>query len=450
MWYNNYMESIPNAEKKVRHMTEFYLKPNMEDFPIRTIGTLKHIERPETLYGMLSALLFRSGEMGGDIQEELLANGIVLPEEGSYRVFMVELDDPKLQTMTGRQRHRKRLALYAAMRGRLAEALPEETNGFLVLMLGCLVGILFPAENGEALTEACQKVVDYTKEVLGYEAHVTISNLHDNIRGIASAYRMAQDFENSRSFYTGMAERVFCLPEMIAQRLTDHKQRTDFEQTFDDASERICGSIQAEDVDVAARYMQDQLRRIAENCMGMPYPTTLNLTVNRFLYQLQYRLTDQNLADWRYITQMDFSRELISQATLEDYLAEGRVIVEKLVEHYRVRTKDQYASLMHDIRTYVVENATDVNMGLTSVSREFKLKPREAAESFRKFFGESVNDVIHKTRVAKAKRLLLETDEPVQEIAAAVGYCSLATMYRAFTNVEGVAPGRLRKTKKDT
>ena len=88
-------------------MTAFHLKPNMEDFPIRTIGTLKHIERPETLYGMLSALLFRSGEMGGDIQEELLANGIVLPEEDSYRVFMVELDDPKLQTMTGRQRAQK-------------------------------------------------------------------------------------------------------------------------------------------------------------------------------------------------------------------------------------------------------------------------------------------------------------------------------------------------------
>lgn len=86
---------------------------------------------------------------------------------------------------------------------------------------------------------------------------------------------------------------------------------------------------------------------------------------------------------------MDFSRELISQATLEDYLAEGRVIVEKLVEHYRVRTKDQYASLMHDIRTYVVENATDVNMGLTSVSREFKLSPGRQRNPSGNFLGKA-------------------------------------------------------------
>ena len=224
-------------------------------------------------------------------------------------------------------------------------------------------------------------------------------------------------------------------------------QRTDFEQTFDEAAERICGSIQAGDVDAADRYMKDQLWKIAKNCMGMPYPTTLNLTINRFLSLLQYRLTDQNLADWRYITQMDFSRDLVASPTLEAYLAEGRTIVEKLIEHHRLRTSDRYDSLMHDMRAYIVENVTDMNMGLTSVSREFKLKPRETAESFRKYFGESINDVIHKTRVAKAKRLLLETDDSVQEIAEAVGYCSLATMYRAFTNVEGVAPGRLRKTR---
>lgn len=52
-----------------------------------------------------------------------------------------------------------------------------------------------------------------------------------------------------------------------------------------------------------------------------------------------------------------------------------------------------------------------------------------------------------KARVKKAKELLLTTDASVQDIAEAVGYCSLATMYRAFTNVEGVAPGKLRQKR---
>lgn len=416
------------------------------ELPIETMGDLQGISYTEDLYGILSALLFRSAEMGEDIQDALAHRGIVLPNCG-YRVLLFELDDAKLAAMSGQQRHRKRLQLYDALRGRLAQELPKGISGFLVLILGCLLGIVFPAEEGAPLVEACRRTVQYGKESLGYDVHVTISNCHQNVGSIASAYHMAQDFENSRSFYTGMAERVFCVPETTVARLTDRDQRTDFEQTFDEAAERICGSIQAGDVDAADRYMKDQLWKIAENCMGMPYPTTLNLTINRFLSLLQYRLTDQNLADWRYITQMDFSRDLVASPTLEAYLAEGRTIVEKLIEHHRLRTSDRYDSLMHDMRAYIVENVTDMNMGLTSVSREFKLKPRETAESFRKYFGESINDVIHKTRVAKAKRLLLETDDSVQEIAEAVGYCSLATMYRAFTNVEGVAPGRLRKNR---
>ena len=115
--------------------------------------------------------------------------------------------------------------------------------------------------------------------------------------------------------------------------------------------------------------------------------------------------------------------------------------------HARELRQDQREGLLRDIRAYVMENATDMNMGLTAVARQFRLKPREAAETFRTYYGESINDVIHKARVKKARELLLTTDMPVQDIASAVGYCSLATMYRAFTNVEGIAPGKLRQSK---
>ncbi len=54
---------------------------------------------------------------------------------------------------------------------------------------------------------------------------------------------------------------------------------------------------------------------------------------------------------------------------------------------------------------------------------------------------------MHRARVRKAKELLLTTDRSVQEIAEEVGYCSLATMYRAFSNIEGIAPGKLRQSK---
>ena len=129
------------------------------------------------------------------------------------------------------------------------------------------------------------------------------------------------------------------------------------------------------------------------------------------------------------------------------FSVDPRDIAQELVNHARERKVDRRDMLLRDIRAYVVDNATDMNMGLTAVAREFRLKPRETAEAFRQYYGESINDVMHKTRVKKAKELLLTTNTPVQDIAEAVGYCSLATMYRAFTNVEGVAPGKLRQSK---
>ena len=242
----------------------------------------------------------------------------------------------------------------------------------------------------------------------------------------------------------GAIDRVFVIPDTALQRIGDAAQRTEFERGFFQIAERICGAVQAENAQAAATQLRAQLRKIAENCIGMPFPITLNLTINRFMMLLQNQLVEQNLANWRHITQADYSRTLSAAGTMEDYLAAGDQIAAELVAHARELRQDQRDGLL---RAYVMENATDMNMGLTAVAREFRLKPREAAETFRAYYGESINDVIHKARVKKARELLLTTDTPVQDIASAVGYCSLATMYRAFTNVEGIAPGKLRQSR---
>ena len=81
------------------------------------------------------------------------------------------------------------------------------------------------------------------------------------------------------------------------------------------------------------------------------------------------------------------------------------------------------------------------------VSKEFRIPPREVAVSFRRYYGVSVNAVIHRARVQKAKELLIHTDDSIKSIAKAVGYVSLATMYRAFTNIAGITPGEVRRSK---
>lgn len=415
--------------------------------PVIAVGAFSKQQIPEDLYGMISALLLRGFAMGRDIQDQLNYQGFELPDR-EFRVVQFTLADPKLQTLTGRQRHNCRLNIYHALREYLAGQLADTDGGLLTFLMGYMFGILYTGGQDDQVVDACQRTVEYAQTQLGFTVYGSISCRWDTVERIETAYLTLQDVEKSRQFYGSRIPQTFVIPPDALVRISDVQQRTQFEHTFFQSVERICGSVQAEDVEAAQQHIRFQLEKIADNSIGLPYPNTLNMTTNRFISLLQYRLAEQDLADWRYISQIDFSRELVSQASLEDYLNASQSIAERLVEHFKVRSEQRHDRLMRDIRAYVEQNATDMNMGLTTVSREFKLKPREAAERFRQYFGESINDVLHKARVRKAKELLLTTDDSVQDIAEAVGYCSLATMYRAFTNVEGVAPGKLRQKKK--
>ncbi len=427
-------------------MLEKWCRDSSGQNPVLRLG--RKLERPisEQLYGLLGALLFRSTEMGEDIYDEMNHIGLPMPE-GRYRVVLFALEDPNVMSLSGRQRHNCQINLYCAMREHFQTEAGDRLDGYLVLMLGYLLGILYPGDSPELVEQLCRETVDYAQRVLGIRVHVAIDTPHEGAEQIERSYQSLQDVEYSRSFYADLIDQVYVTPENIIQRITDEDQRTRFEHTFFQTATRVCGAVRAENCAAVEDCLREQLRAIAENCVGLPYPNALNLTVNRFITLLQYRLAEEDLADWRYLAERDFSRDLVSSATLTEYLAVSGIIARQLVDHAKTRSVQRHDRLMHDIRQYVIENATDMNMGLTAVSREFRIKPRELAESFRAYFGQSINDVIHLARVKRAKELLLTTDDSVQSIAEAVGYCSLATMYRAFSNVEGVAPGQFRQRR---
>lgn len=426
-------------------MLDTWCKETADRSPLYPVGAFRREKIPEGLYGMIGALLLRSSTIGDEIQDELRHLHFPLPDS-PFRIVLFSLEDTQITALTGKDRHNCRLNVYYAVMDRLCRQLKASCNGFLVLHMGYMIGLLYPG-SADNISDACQDVVDYSRDTLGFSLHADVSMPRSGIDSIESAFQMVENFERSRSFFTDMSAPVFELTANNMERIRDTAQRTNFEQTFFKTADQICGAIRAEDTAAAAQYLRAQLLRIAENSLGLPYPDTLNMTVNRFISLLQYRLVGQDLANWRYVSQMDFSRDLVSSKNLQEFLDVSQEIASALVTHSQERTTVRYDSLMHDIYAYIEENATDVNMGLTLISRTFKLKPRETAESFRQYFGESVNDVMHRARVRKAKDLLLTTARSVQEIAEEVGYCSLATMYRAFSNIEGVAPGKLRQNK---
>ena len=414
--------------------------------PLAILGAIVPHQIPDVLYGTIGALLSRSLELGVETLQLLAGLQVTLPDR-SFHVVLLALDDPKLKELAGIDRHNCSIHLYSGLREHMIGFLDGKADGLFVLMNGYLIGLVYPKSDPACVAECCGDVRQYAMKEMGVSCHVTASTAWDGIENIERAFKMVSDIEASRKFYEDLIEPVFVAPESAIRRLTDTDQRTRSEQAFFPVAERICGTVRAGDTAGAARELHKQLRQIAEHCIGLPYPNALNLSINRFFSLIQFRLMEEELADWRHLVEADFSRELISRPTLSEFLDASAGIAEKLIAHAKERMDSRHANLMREIRAYLEENAADMNLGLTSVARTFHITPREAAESFRAFYGLSINDIVHRIRVKRAKELLLTTNDSVQDIAAAVGYCSLATMYRAFTNIEGVAPGKLRQNR---
>ena len=277
--------------------------------PVELVGISG--QAPEELGGMLGALLFRSSQLGQEIADFLASEGFPLPE-GPFRLLLMALDDPLVQNLEGGKRYRCRINLYDHLRQWLMTKIDGKAKGFLFMQLGYLLGLFYEETAPDDLSKVCREVVDYATEALGISIRVTLSHTWEGVKNISGAYRAVQDVEQGRDFYTDKLASAYTMGDTL-QRLLDREQKAEFEQEFFQTANRVCGSIRAGDRKTVTRYIRDQLMKIAKNSIGLPYPTTLHLTTNRFVSLLQYSLISEDLADWRHLEHMDFSRDLAAQ-----------------------------------------------------------------------------------------------------------------------------------------
>lgn len=104
-------------------------------------------------------------------------------------------------------------------------------------------------------------------------------------------------------------------------------------------------------------------------------------------------------------------------------------------------------------------NYYDVEEALTLIHTNYhrKLTVNEAAQkammapanfcaAFKKITGMGFHEYLNFYRVRNARFMLEQTDESIQEIAAASGFSDLKTFYRVFKNSTGLPPGEYKKS----
>lgn len=116
----------------------------------------------------------------------------------------------------------------------------------------------------------------------------------------------------------------------------------------------------------------------------------------------------------------------ISDACLKEHEASSEILREK-------------------IYTYIEANYGDPNLSVEAISDAFGKSRTNLFLLFKDQTGNSLLYHINSTRIEHAKKLLMETQKTVQEIAEETGFSSLATFSRVFKKYTALSPGKYRE-----
>lgn len=104
---------------------------------------------------------------------------------------------------------------------------------------------------------------------------------------------------------------------------------------------------------------------------------------------------------------------------------------------------EKHEMLMKQLMEYIEQHYRE-DISLEELAGHVGLHPNYVCAVFKKKAGHSYLTYVHRERLQYAKRLLLETDYTIDQIAAEVGYNSASQFARVFRKYENVSPSGFR------
>jgi YesN/AraC family two-component response regulator len=106
--------------------------------------------------------------------------------------------------------------------------------------------------------------------------------------------------------------------------------------------------------------------------------------------------------------------------------------------------KDEHTQLSRQVIEYVRLHYSSDNLNITMIGEAFRLTPSYLSKLFKAQTGEALLDTINRTRLEEAKKLLMQQNISIAEIAKSVGYSDINTFNRIFKKFEGITPGKYK------
>jgi len=287
------------------------------------------------------------------------------------------------------------------------------------------------------MRELCEEFRAWIGKHLDITVSAGIGDVTDNIQSIAAACRKAQDSAARKAAVgtnavidgaligallkrAGGDNYYFPAVQELAQsfRIDGSLWRGKLARMLADMRDAV---VTRQGAAMFAIHLADHLERE----LGAQYPELMGL------WQAGFRR--------RFV---DISEEIETVDELEERLPHVLGLLEAEVEREREGRKNH--SIAVRVKHYLDEHYADPDLSLLSVSDRFGLQSTALSHLFKNEIGVKFIDYILKLRLDHAKRLLIESDEPIQAIAEKVGYTHVISFHRAFKKGLALPPGEYR------
>lgn len=285
-----------------------------------------------------------------------------------------------------------------------------------------------------------QRDMEVSLRRFGHELAVQIERQHGIVINVASSsyyktrYGLKQAYEETNA----LLEQSFFQNDR--QVLTPQMPRLDnqhVKHTIMKELEEFTRTLESEPKDVVLFAVERLLDRMEEYSTGsITVMKALLLEVCLLAVRFHYRATGNEFAVDKGIDQIvnEVSR-LNSLSQARSYLTDIVLGVKSAFEGNGA----SYGRMTQHIIDYInVHYHQDVS--LTSIAERFKLSPNYLSRILRQETGDNFVNIVSKTRIQAAKRLLEDPTRKVNEVGEMVGFKEYAYFFQVFKRFTGSAP----------
>lgn len=294
-----------------------------------------------------------------------------------------------------------------------------------------------PDVNDNHLSNSFEELLAAVQEAvlkhLNISLSMTVSTDEETVGSIGFLYKQVIESSLHRLFY-GHGSIIYAA-DIIKLQTKEYHYPFQKEKQMTDA-------LMAQKVEEAKKLYNEMVYGTREHAFAV-----INLTISRLVFAVNdvvniIKKNNSLLSDFE--CNLPFS--LINNAeTIEDINQQFYTLFEGLSKKLEEKKNSKHLEIISKIDEIICNEYGDPGLSIDMIAESLKMSPTYICRLYKQYTLSTILDRIMQVRMKTARKLLLETQEPISDIAEKTGFRSSSYFYKAFKKYNGTTPNTFRR-----